>query len=200
MNKFNMIIDSLPKSYEGYLINWQFWNGILISDCLSSDDFTNDDNGQIERMCIAFNLLFGNGVPPYGIAIDGLKWFLNCGAEINAETNKKGEQYFSFDDDKERIFSAFMVKYGINLNKTDDLHWFEFIALMNDLDKTAFRNIVDLRMIKPNDMKNYSKEQKQEIVRQKRHFAIKKSLEQTFTKEQIQAIDKFDRLVGKKKG
>lgn len=199
MNKFNMIIDPLPKNYEGYLINWQFYTGILISDCLSSDDFTNDDNGQIEQMCIAFNLLFGSGVPPYKIAIEGLKWFLNCGSEISEKRKENEEQYFSFEDDKERLFSAFMVKYGINLNKADDLHWFEFIALMNDLNKTAFRNIVDLRMLRPQDMKNYSKEQKQEIQRQKRIFAIKKSLEQTLSKEQIQAIDKFDRLIGLKK-
>ena len=71
--------------------------------------------------------------------------------------------------------------------------------MMNDLNKTAFRNIVDLRMMTQKDMKNYSKEQKQEIARQKRQFAIKKSLEQALTEEQIQEIDKFDRLVGKKK-
>lgn len=202
MNNFNMIIDPLPKSYEGYLINWQFYNGILISDCLSSDDFTNDENGDIERMYMALTLLYGNGVPPFKVALEGLKWFLNCGQATpagNAPTAENQEAYFSFEDDKERLFSAFMVKYGINLNKADDLHWFEFIALMNDLNKTAFRNIVDLRMLTPKDMKNYSKEQKLEIARQKRKFAIKKSLERVYTDEQIQAIDKFDRLIGKKK-
>jgi hypothetical protein len=150
-------------------------------------------------MCVALSLLFGNGVPQFKVAIEGLKWFLNCGAEALENSKENHRQYFSFEDDKERLFSAFMVKYGINLNKSDDLHWFEFIALMNDLNKTAFRNVVDLRMITPNDLKNYSKEQKQEIARQKRKFAIKKSLEQTYTSEQIQAIDKFDRLIGLKK-
>jgi hypothetical protein len=92
-----------------------------------------------------------------------------------------------------------MVKYRINLNKADDLHWFEFVALMSDLNKTAFRNIVDLRMLTPQDMKNYSGQQRQKIARQKRKFAIKKTLETKYTDEQIQAIDNFDRLIGKKR-
>ncbi len=199
MSEFNILIDPLPKSYEGYLINWQFWNGILISECLSSGDFSDDENGQVEKIYTTLNLLFGSGIPPFKQAVKGLKWFLNCGkTSLDENSSKNQETYFSFEDDRERLFSAFMVKYGIDLNKSDDLHWFKFIALMNDLNKTAFRNIVDLRMLKPHEMKNYSKEQKQEIMRQKRKFAIKKSLEQTYTDEQIQAINNFNRLIGKK--
>lgn len=196
MKDFNMLIDPLPKSYEGYLINWQFYNGILISDCLSSDDFPDDENGKAQKIYTASTLLFGNGVPPFEVAFEGLKWFLSCGSVLNEGDRQEGsEKYFSFDDDKQRLFSAFMVKYGINLNKADDLHWFEFIALMNDLYKTSFRNVVDLRMMKPKDMKNYSSLQKAEILKQKRKFAIKKSLEQTYTSDQIQAIDNFDKLI-----
>ena len=44
-------------------------------------------------------------------------------------------------------------------------------------------------------MKNYSSLQKAEILKQKRKFAIKKSLEQTYTSDQIQAIDNFDKLI-----
>lgn len=197
---FNLMIDPLPKEYEGYLIKWQFYNGILISECLSDTEvFSSDDQGQVERVYTAFTLLFGNGIPPFETAIAGLKWFLSCGTDepnSNCELNKNTDQYFSFEDDKERLFSAFMVKYRINLNKADDLHFFEFIALMNDLHKTAFRNVVDLRMLKPQDMKNYSKEQKQEILAQKRKFAIKKALEHQYTDEQKRAIDHFDRLAG----
>jgi hypothetical protein len=157
--KFNLLIDAVPREYKGYLIKWRFYNGILISDCLSCSDFEDTQQGQLERIYKAFTLLFGNGIPPFDTALEGLKWFLSCGGEKSGEEAK--EQYFSFDDDHERLFSAFFVKYGINLNKNNDLHFFEFIALMNDLNKTAFRNVVDLRMLKPKDMKNYSREQKQ---------------------------------------
>ena len=196
----NILIDPLPKEFRGYLIKWQFYNGILVSECLSNSDlFENDEQGQIERIYTAFTLLYGRGIPEFDDAIEGLRWFLSCGAEpgINGEA-QQNEEYFSFDEDKERLFSAFMVKYGINLNKADNLHFFEFIALMNDLNKTAFRNVVDLRMMKPKDMKNYSREQKQEILELKKKFAIKKVLEKQYTEEQKQAIDHFDKLVGLK--
>ena len=88
-----------------------------------------------------------------------------------------------------------MVKFEINLNKIKDLHFFEFIALMNDLHKMSFRNFVDLRMFKPKDLKNYSQEQKSEILKQKRKLAIKKVLENHYTDEQKIAIDYFDNLV-----
>jgi hypothetical protein len=194
MSEFNILVDPLPREFEGYLIRWQFYNGILISDCLSSDDFKNDENGQIERVYTALNILFGAGIPPFEIALEGLKWFLNCTNKTNLKTSKKEEEYFSFDDDKERIFSAFMVKYGINLNEKNNLHWFEFIALMNDLRKTAFREVVDIRQMKPKDMKGFSKEQKAEIMRQKKLFKIKKTLDvNSYTQEQIDKIDSFDK-------
>lgn len=194
---YNLIIDPLPKEYEGYLIKWEFWNGILISKCLGdTEHFEDNERGNAEKIYTAFNLLYGRGVPPFDIALKGLKWYLSCGEIKEEQEGSQEEQYFSFEEDHERLFSAFMVKYGINLNKTSELHFFEFIALMNDLSKTAFRNVVDLRMIKPKDMKNYSREQKQEILKQKRKFAIKKALENKYTEKQKQAIDNFDKLMG----
>lgn len=196
---YNLLIDPAPKEYKGYLIKWQFWNGILISNCLSdTENFGDTENDNAEKIYTAFNLLYGKGIPPFDIAIEGLKWFLSCGGIKQDNHDEKTEQYFSFDDDHERLFSAFMVKYGINLNKTIDLHFFEFIALMNDLNKTAFRNIVDLRMMKPKDIKNYSREDKLEILRQQKRFAIKKVLDNQYTDKQKQAIDNFDKLVGLK--
>lgn len=196
---FNLLIDPLPREYKGYLIRWQFWNGILISNCLGdSERFEDTDQGRIEKLYTSFNLLFGNGVPPFDVALDGIKWFLSCGG-TKQNDNENSEQYFSFDDDHERLFSSFMVKFGINLNKTTDLHFFEFISLMNDLHKTSFRNVVDLRMLKTKDLKNYSKEQKAEILKQKRKFAIKQVLEKKYTDSQKQAIDYFDNLVGMNK-
>lgn len=193
---FNMLLDPLPIEYKGYLIKWQFYSGILISNCLSdTENFDNTEYGVLEKIYTAFELLYGKGIPPFDTAMSGLKWFLSCGQINTSNSRENQKQYFSFDDDNTRLFSAFMVKYGINLNKSTDLHFFEFISLINDLDKTAFRNIVDLRMLEPKDMKNYSKEQKAEIIKQKKKFAIKKVLDKQYTPEQKQAIDHFEELI-----
>ena len=126
----------------------------------------------MERLFTAFNLLYGKGLPPFETALNGLKWFMRCGAP---ENNRKlhpndNKEYFSFDVDKER--------------------------LVNRLSKTSFRNVVDLPQMESKELKKYSKEDRAEILRQKKYFAIEKTLNQSFTKEQIEAIDKFDKLVG----
>ena len=73
---FNFLLDPLPKEYDGYLIKWQFWNGILISNCLGDSElFENSERGQIERIYTAFNLLFGKGIPPFDKALEGLSGF-----------------------------------------------------------------------------------------------------------------------------
>lgn len=194
----NILLDVLPKDYNGYLINYSFRTGILISQALSdTETFKDDDEGRMERLFTSFNLLFGKGVPPFDIAFNGLKWFMSCGAlnDNNRGSSKESEEYFSFDADKDRLFSAFMVRYRINLNR-EELHFFEFIALFNDLSKTSFRNVVDLRQMGSKELKKFSKEDRAEIIAQKKQFAIKKALNNKFTDEQIKAIDEFDKLVG----
>lgn len=194
----NILLDVLPKEYEGYLINYSFRTGILISQALSdTDTFKDDDNGRMERLFTGFNLLYGKGLPTFETAFNGLKWFMSCGATENKKPMNPNDnrEYFSFNDDKERLFSSFMVKYRINLNR-EELHFFEFIALFNDLSKTSFRNVVDLRQMSSKELKKFSKEDRAEIIRQKKYFAIEKTLNNKFTEEQIKAIDEFDKKVG----
>ena len=115
----NILLDVLPKEYEGYLINYSFRTGILISQALGdTETFKDDDDGRMERLFTAFNLLYGKGLPPFEIALNGLKWFMRCGAtENNRKLNPNdNKEYFSFDVDKDRLFSAFMVRFRINLS------------------------------------------------------------------------------------
>lgn len=198
---FNILVDILPTEYEGYLINYQYYNGILISECLKDNEhlFANDEQGQIEKIYTAFTILYGNGIPnEFETALNGLNWFLSCGKENNTSNEDKTE-YFSFEQDSEYIYSAFRVKYNINLAKEKNLHWFEFIYLFNDLAKTSFREIVNLRMIKPSEYKNYSKETVKEIMKQKQKFALKSNNQVYLTDEEKQKIDVFYNLIGTKK-
>lgn len=98
------------------------------------------------------------------------------------------------------MYSSFRAKYSINLAKEKDLHWFEFIYLFNDLTKTSFRETVNIRQIKPSQYKNFSPEDKQEILRIKREFSLNtKSRRESseLTKEQRQKMIDFYRVIGK---
>lgn len=166
----NILIDKLPKQYNGYLINYDFRAGILLSECLSDKSFANVE----EQIYSAFRILFGKGIPEFDIAMSGLKWFMHGGIENTQDDSEDCETLFSFTQDRTMIFSAFMLKYGINLNKSN-MHFFEFLALFNDLDKTSFRKVIDLRAMKPIDMKNYTKEQRCQIYKLKRKYSLEEN-------------------------
>lgn len=184
----NILIDDLPTDYCGYLINYTFKSGILISQCLIDESIGNES----ERLYTAVRILFGLGVPPPEVAIEGLTWFLNGGNTDKKESKSENEsnEVFSFEDDSNRIYSAFMVKYGIDLNKSN-MHFFTFLALFNDLDKTSFRRIVDLRSMGWREIKQYSKEDQLRIRELQKEFSIKK----TVTVKEKETKTKFDMLI-----
>ena len=82
----NILIDDLPTEYNGYLINYTFRSGILISECLNDKSIKND----MEKIYSAFRILFGRGIPPFDEALEGLKWFLSGGKGNN--TNDGGDK------------------------------------------------------------------------------------------------------------
>lgn len=198
---YNILIDGLPTEYEGYLINYQYYNGIIIDQCLKNKEglFTVDDYGTREKIYTALTILFGNGIPEFKLALEGLEWFLSCGkSELRQSSCSDTTEYFNFDVDSDRIYSAFRLKYNINLATEKNLHWFEFIYLFNDLAKTAFREVVNIRMIKPSEYKNYSKEARAEIIKQKKKFALRnESSHRALTDEEAKAIENFEKLIGR---
>lgn len=178
---FNLLTDSLPDNFEGFLINYSFRAGILISECLSDESF----ESEFDRIIVASRLLFGKGLPDLETSVRGLNWFLNGGSEC--KNSGDGNVLFSFVEDSNMIFSAFMLKYGINLNKSK-MHFFEFLALFNDLDKSAFKRVVDLRAMSYEDVKKYSKEDRYKIMKLKDYFALKRN-------EKEPKKTKFDKLL-----
>ena len=187
----NILIDALPYEYEGYLINPGFQTGILIDQCLSDKSFI--DNRQ--QLYTASRLLFGKGIPPIEEAINGLNWFLSAGvpstkAPIVSHETREYKTLFSFDQDQYMIYSAFRLRYGINLNNAN-LHFFEFIALFNDLANTAFRNVIDLRNMGHTDIKQYSRRDQKKILALKRQFKVVSENKNEPEKQ----TTKFDKLI-----
>lgn len=196
---FNILVDMLPRDYKGYLINYQYFTGIMLVECLKDKDklFENSKSGELEKLFTAFNILYGNGVPDINTAIDGLNWFLNCGV-VDIKEKSAYKEYFCFNQDSQYIYSAFRLKYGINLSTEKDLHWFEFIYLFNDLSKTAFREIINIRTMTTKDMKGYSPEMKSKILSEKKKFALKNSYIDKLNHEEQAKIDEFYDMINSK--
>lgn len=114
-------------------------------------------------------------------AISALNWFIKCGKEEkrNRPSNKllgvNSNQPFGFSVDGELIWSAFRRNdvYGIDLLEIPYLHWWKFIAMLDDLpEDTRLHRIMDYRTIDTTN-KNLSKEARDVYAALQRYYKIR---------------------------
>ena len=166
---YNILLDRMPTEYDGYLIRTDYRIGIQIAEALEDDTLE-----PYERLGVAFSLLYGEGQPPADVAYKGLAWFLSGGMESDgksggAEGSESGSiQYFSFDYDATRLYSGFRRAYGVDLDK-ESMHWFRFLALLGDLGKCAFTQVLEYRTA---DLSKMDKETRRAYIAMRRKFAL----------------------------
>lgn len=102
-------------------------------------------------------------------------WELHREAEKKAPARysptKAIQPNFDYVQDSDAIISAFWQTYKITLREVRNLHWWEFLALFNNLpDNTTFSRIRQIRSMKPNPKD--SPERKAEIREAQRTVAI----------------------------
>ena len=80
-------------------------------------------------------------------AVEKFIWFYECGRKdyhkLKSGKGNKREEIYSFKYDDDYIYSAFLEKYGIRLNKY--MHWWEFNALLKGLSECEFTKIKGYR-------------------------------------------------------
>lgn len=171
----NILIDELPNVVEiggaKYDINSDFRTSILFT-LLVNDDTLSEE----EKLKNTLNLYYyPQNIPQEHIqeAVDKAIWFYSCDRKAKqgkgkGKTSKK--LIYSFEEDSEAIFAAFMHDYGIDLNEKEYLHWWKFRALFkslhkeNDIVEIMSYRATDLSKIKDKDQKAFYKEM-QEIYK-----------------------------------
>jgi hypothetical protein len=197
---FNFLINELPTTFEGYQIDSDFKTGILISQCLSDKELTRE-----EQICTAIDLLFDDNKPDIETAITALIWFMNAGKEkqkktklelieeeVNGVTEETEQQrVYDFEIDSAVLWTGFLKTYNIDLMKVE-LHWWQFLALIDDLDDCAFNKRLEIRTKKiDGDM---SAKEKDYWTKAKAHFAIEQD-EEYFSEEELENYKQFLLLV-----
>lgn len=177
---FNILLDRLPDSYQGWLIRTDYRIGIQIALCLQDEELT-----QEERVTEAVYLLFGNGQPPLQTAMDGIAWFLQCGQpkreDVPATTSS---QRFWFDFDHARICASFQKTFGVKLHR-ENLHLFEFMSMLDCVDEdSSLSNAIQLRGTDTSKMKG---KQKRDTERAKRLLTPPVH----YSESEQEAIDEF---------
>lgn len=109
----------------------------------------------------------------YGTFIRELMNFYRGGKRPNIAGNRvsKNVNALDFDYDSDYIFAAFYQQYGIDLQASEDMHWWTFKALFDGLtDSTQIVKIMQYRTIDLSELKD--KHQREFYRKMKEIYAI----------------------------
>lgn len=186
----NILIDKLPHHVEidgvKYQINCDFRTSIRFELLIQESDLSIQDKVN-QALKLYFNEI------PYNTkkAVEQIIWFYSCGASDKDKSSNDDDtssnftqRAYSFEYDKNYIFSAFYQIYGIDLTKKD-LHWWKFKALFNSLtDDCLFSKIMYYRNVEINS--KMSKEYQQHIRKLKELYAL------PLTKTEQKQVEEFE--------
>ena len=175
----NLLLDSLPEAVtvngREYGFDMDFRRFIILEKLL--DDPELDNRRRIDEM---LDLFYFDGVPQdIQAAVKKIMEVYRCGetAETKSRRRKNGQvelkpkMVFSFEYDAPYIYSAFLHDYGIDLNETEYLHWWKFMALFRGL--ASSNKIVEIMGYRSADLgKIKNKDERSRIAALKRTYAL----------------------------
>lgn len=193
---FNVLLDPLPHTWNGYEVDMDFQTGIQISQCMTDEELTN-----VERLTTAMMLMFpdeSNRPVDAQEVSEALVWYMNGWNHDNISEGKKKKEtvLMDFDIDQWRIYAAFKRQYGIDLNR-QKLHFWVYMGLLTNLEECSFTRVISIRDKKIDS--KMSREEKAAISKAKKMYAIKKEESETEEEavERELAIDEFNKLRAK---
>lgn len=148
-----------------------------------------------ERALAIIYLLFGdeglNCPEDYNELLKKAMFFLGCGKEVSQDNS---DPDMDFEQDEAYIKASFYTDYGIPNIYEKNMHWWEFIDLINGLKSDCVLNRVrELRNYDTSDIKD--PKILAQIRRQKEAVALKKN-EPQMTEEQIKNYERFMEQIG----
>lgn len=154
------------------------------------------EDGDAKGVLACMHMIFCGSFPEDIVsAIQSLNWFIRCGRteKKRRPSNKllgiNSNEPFDFEADGEMIYSAFRRNdvYGMDLHEIPYLHWWEFIAMLDDLPETVkLRRVMEYRTIDTSN-KNLSKEARDVYGALQRYYKIQEMKEQR-NEELIKAL------------
>jgi hypothetical protein len=161
---FNILLDELPDSLDGCLVNTDFRQGLRFFAAMADKEL--DD---AERSAIVVRLFFSEALPSDHEAIWPFIEFFVAGGVVD-KTPATGARVFDFNVDAGRLYAAFLQAYRIDLREVK-MHWWLFLELFRDLpDDTMLLKVIDTRGKKA--PKYADEEYKAALRKAKRTFAI----------------------------
>ncbi|MCB5755779.1 hypothetical protein DWY35_11890 [Ruminococcus sp. AF25-13] len=171
----NILIDKFPEfvSVDGkeYPVETDFRKWIRLMKLVE------DDSVPENVKCGLMMQWYTDAIPDdLEAAIDALGEFLamNPGEKEEIAPVQSSKQVYSYEEDMTWIYSAFREVYGIDLQKIEYMHWWEFQTLFTGLPESTeikqrmmYRSI-DLRTVKDKDERKRIKRIQDAIALKKR--------------------------------
>ena len=134
----NILTDDLPVSVviddKVYALNTDYRTGLTIMEAFEDQGLTDQ-----EKALVMLELLYPEVPRNIGEAQRKALWFLNCGEPAIASDNHQPEERrYSFTQDARYIYTAILQTHGIDLERTEYLHWWKFQYLFLDLREDCF--------------------------------------------------------------
>ncbi len=152
-----LLEDGLPETIDGVPIYADYRNMIRFEQILDDDAL----NPAVKTV-LGVEQLFED-LPPGGLerAVDRLQWFYSRGkaegTEDKQQSGKKTVRAYdlTYDADASCIYAAFRQAYQIDLAEIPYLHWWAFLALLENLpDSTAMAQRMQLRTMDVSKVKD----------------------------------------------
>ena len=193
----NVLLDPLPTGYEDeesgkfYPLAFDFRVGIQISLIQ-----TDTDLDELEKIVLTQDLIFTGERPDNPEVIkDCVNFYINGWYHDNqVEDRHKNIRKSDFDVDQWRIYAAFLSQYQIDLNTIEDMHFWVFMGLLNNLNECSYTRVVEIRTKKlPKGLKGEELQQFQDAKRAYKLGGV-------MTKEEAEQLDSVRSTLYKAKG
>jgi len=154
----------------------------------------NDEIDDTERALAIIFLLFGeeglNNPQDYEEMLKKAIIYLGCGKE---QSKREEEPDMDFEQDKAYIKASFYTDYNIPDVYSTNMHWYDFVTLMNGLKEDCVLNRVrEIRNYDTSDIKDTKT--LTQINKQKQGVALKKK-KPKMTKKQEESFEHFAELM-----
>lgn len=165
MKLFERLPDSITVNGKRYRLDLDFRNVLRMMEVMGREDLLADARNHLALSCVM------KKVPKdKTAAMQALQKLLF--PEPKKKSNKPSQRVTDYVQDADLIRAAFMQSYGINLWR-DNLHWFEFGALLSNLPEgSRYSDIIGIRVRPLPEPTKYNAKERQWLIEAKSRFAI----------------------------
>lgn len=183
----NPLLDDFPSCLDGIPIDTDYRRMVQFELLLLDDTVP-----AAEKMLLALDLIFLKPVPDLQKAWDGLLWYYRCGQECEEDEQQKSENHkrmYDFQQDAQRIYTAFLQEYNIDLQK-EALHWWKFHTLLINLPyDSPLGQIMYYRTVNLSQLKG---EQRKHAMRMQARFALDRPKATTQVQRDIEFLARIE--------